>query len=123
MKLRFRNNSLRLRVNQREVKDLAGGETLAEEVQFPGDTRISYVLEPSFEGVPKASFQQGVIRVTAPREQVQQWATSDAIGLYFELPANGTTLRIAIEKDLECMDGKAEEQDPHAFPRGIGKNC
>ena len=123
MKLRFRNNSLRLRVNQREVKGLAEGETLAEEIRFPGHTRMSYVLEASLEAAPKASFQQGVIRVTAPREQVQQWATSEAIGLYFELAADGTDLRIAIEKDLECVDGKVEERDPHAFPRSISKNC
>ncbi len=41
--------------------------------------------------------------------------------MYFELPANGTVLKIAIEKDLECIEGALEERDPEAFPRGSGK--
>ncbi len=123
MKLRFRNNSLRVRVNQREVEGLAAGASLKEEVHFPGDARMTYVLEPSAQAMPEASFHQGVIRIAAPRQQVHDWANSDCVGIYFELPVNGTSLRIAIEKDLECVDGPAEERDPHAFPRSIRKNC
>jgi len=123
MKLRFRGNSLRLRVNRREVAGLAAGAVLQEEVHFPGDGQISYVLETSPQSAPEASFQQGVVRVAAPQDQVREWASSDSIGLYFDLPANGTSLRVAIEKDLECVDGPPEERDPHAFSRDISKNC
>lgn len=123
MKLRCRNNSLRLRVNRREAEGLAAGAILEEEVHFPGDARMIFVLEPSAHAMPEASFYQGVIRIAAPQEQLRDWANSDSIGLYFELPANGTSLRVAIEKDLECLDGPAEERDPHAFPRDIRKNC
>lgn len=123
MKLRFRNNSLRLRVNRREVEGLAAGAILREEVHFPGDTRMSYVLETSRQASPEASFLQGVIRVAAPQEQVRAWASSDSIGIYFDLPADGASLRVAIEKDLECVDASPQERDPDAFPRGISKNC
>lgn len=123
MKLRFRKNSLRLRVNQREVESLAAGEALEEQVYFPGDACISYVLETVLTGPPRASFRQGVIRVSAPRKEIQNWAQGDAIGLYFDLPANGAALKVAVEKDLECVDGPPEERDPDAFPRGTGKNC
>ena len=124
MKLRFRNNSVRLRVNRREVGVLAAGGPLAEQVQFPGDTSISYILEGSAQPAPQATFQDGVIRITAPLTQVSDWANCDSVGMYFELPVNGTALRIAIEKDLECVDGPEEERDPEAFPRvALGKKC
>ena len=123
MKLRFRQNSLRLRVNQREVERLAAGAILTEEVLFPGDARMAYVLEPSRDASPEASFGAGVIRVAAPQDQLREWANNDSVGIYFELPANGVSLRVAIEKDLECVDGSPEEQDPHTFPRALGKNC
>jgi hypothetical protein len=123
MKLRFRNNSLRLRVNQHEVQNLASGKTLHEEVQFPGDASLSYVLEMTPDPEPIASFRQSVIRVSAPRQEVLSWAQGDAIGLYFEFPANGAALKVAVEKDLECVDGAPEEYDPDAFPRSTGKNC
>lgn len=123
MKLRFRNNSLRFRVNQREVKGLASGAVLEEQIVFPGDGRISYSLQSSSSGQADASFEQGVIRVLAPQQQVEEWANGEAIGMYFEFPANGTPLRLAIEKDLECVDGPPQEQDPEAFPREYGKKC
>ena len=123
MKLRFRKNSLRLRVNQREVESLAGGAILTEEVLFPGDARMLYILEPSNQTSHDASFIAGVLRVAAPEDQLREWANNDSVGIYFDLPANGTSLRVAIEKDLECVDASPEDRDPDAFPRVIGKNC
>jgi hypothetical protein len=107
MKLRFRQNNLRLRVNQREVDELASGTALEEDVSFPGNARMRYILEPYGQHTAAASFE---------------WANSEAIGMYFDLPANGSVLRVAIEKDLECVDGPPEERDPDAFPRS-GKTC
>ncbi|MBV9404996.1 MAG: hypothetical protein JO211_06610 [Acidobacteriaceae bacterium] len=123
MKLRFRQNSLRLRVNRREVEGLAAGAILKEQIHFPGNVRFVYMLESSPDRTPGASFENGVIRVRAPEQQLRRWAASEEIGIYFELSGNGTSLRIAIEKDLECVDGPSEEQDPHAYPRVLSKNC
>ena len=122
MKLRFRANNLRLRVNQREVQSLAAGRALAEHVVFPGDTRLEYTLASAPTGAPKACFTNGSIQVVAPEEQIAGWAHGEEIGLYFDLPADGTTLKVAIEKDLECIDGPVGERDPDSFPR-TGKNC
>lgn len=124
MKLRFRENSLRLRVNRPEVENLAAGAALQEQVSFPGSGRFCYVLEPSQEAAPSASFRDGVLRISAPYGQMKRWARSDEIGLYFQLSADGTPLEVAIEKDLECIDGPPEERDPFAFQRSsTGKNC
>jgi hypothetical protein len=123
MKLRFRNNSLRLRVNQREVDDLAAGSAIEERVHFPADACISYVLEPSTRVDADASFENGTIRVRTPQQMIFNWAHSDSVGIYFEIPANGARLQVAIEKDLECVDGPPEEHDPDAFPRSVGKVC
>ena len=120
--MRFRQNSLRLRVNRREAENLSSGFALREYVHFPGDTQLDYVLESVPSVVPQAEFTAGTIRVAIPREQVQKWAQTDTIGMYFDLPANGGLLRIAVEKDLECVDGPPSERDPDAFPRS-GKNC
>ena len=122
MKLRFRQNSLRLRVNQREADELASGIALEEDVRFPGNARMRYILEPYGQHTAAASFEGGVIRVSAPGNDVKEWAQSEAIGMYFDLPANGSVLKVDIEKELECTHGPAEERDPDAFPRS-GKEC
>jgi len=122
MKLRFRGNSLRLRVNQREVQTLAAGIPVNERVIFPGNAGLEYVLVPSSDSAAQVSFDGGTIRVAAPDQRLADWANGQDIGLYFDFPAGSVTLKVAIEKDLECVDGPLEERDPEAFPRS-GKNC
>jgi len=109
MKLRFRQNSLRLRVNQREVDLLAAGKTLQEQVAFAGGATLDYLL--SANATSNADFDGKVIRVTAP---LAEWAKGGDIGFYFEVEPG---LKVAIEKDLECVDGPEHERDPHAYPR------
>ena len=96
---------------------------MREEVQFPGDSRLTYLLEPFGQGTATASFVAGTIRIAAPGADVKEWANSDAVGIYFHLSADGVPLKIAIEKDLECLDGAPEEQDPFAFARDAESIC
>jgi hypothetical protein len=115
MKLRFRSNSLRLRVNQREVKELAAGVELAESVDF-GTATLSYVLTPVANAKGTADFDGKQICVKAA---LADWANGEEIGFYF---VAGHGLKVAIEKDLECSDAPEEEKDPEAFPRAV-KSC
>jgi hypothetical protein len=110
MKLRFRNNSLRFRVNQREVEALASGQTLAESISFPGGASLDYTLRSLATGSNSASFDGKSISVAAP---LGHWAKGADLGFYFDL--NG--LKVSIEKDLECVDAPEDERDPHAYPR------
>jgi len=112
MKLRFRGNSLRLRVNQKEVESLAEGLELAEKITFGGGATLSYVLAPVPEGTPSSvKFDGTTIRVSTV---LRDWARGDEIGLYFYVEPG---LKVSVEKDLECVDGGEDEKDPHAFPR------
>ena len=123
MKLRFRGNTLRLRVNRREVDALASGDLVQEDVFFPNQARFTYIFEPSRNAVPLASFESNTLRVAAPLLQVRNWAHTELIGLYYNFETEGTVLKVAIEKDLECTDSTAEDNDPDAFPRTKGNNC
>ena len=112
-----------LRLNRPEVENLAAGGSLEERVDFPGGGQLVYVLESSADPAPSVTFRDGVIRVSAPDWELKDWARTDAIGLYFHAPAGKNPLKVAIEKDLECMEAPAEERDPQAFARPLGKNC
>jgi hypothetical protein len=117
MKLRFRENSLRLRLNQVETRALAAGETLSEHVQFPGNSKLAYTLIAREQSVADTTFRNNLIAIAIPRQFVQRWAESEEVGMYFDLPAGAGVLRVAVEKDLECVEGPEEERDPDAFPR------
>ena len=111
MKLRFRGNSLRLRLNRREVSALAHGETIEESVEFPAGATLSYRLTAAT--TPAANFANGTITVSMPAQTARQWSESDEIGVYFR----ADRLEVAVEKDLECVDAREEERDPFAYPR------
>jgi hypothetical protein len=115
MKLRFRKNSLRLRVNRYEVAALAAGHELSEQIVFPGGVALEYVVVSAVGG-KRADFDGKTIRVTAP---LGEWAKTEDIGFYFEVEPG---LSVAIEKDLECVDGPEDEKDPFAYPRVV-KAC
>jgi len=121
MKLRFKGNTLRLRLNQTEVRRLAEGATLKETVSFPGNAGLSYAL--SAATAPSATFSDGIIRISAPLDALTSWAAGDDLGLYLDFAATPEPLKVAIEKDLECVDGPPEDRDFDAFPRLVGKNC
>jgi hypothetical protein len=123
VKLRFRKNSLRLRLNQPEVESVASGAAVTEEVAFPGHARMTYSLQASQEDSPQVTYERGHIAVLAPEALVRDWAGGEQIGLYFELPAGASALTVALEKDLECVDGPPEERDPDAFPRPVEEVC
>ena len=123
MKLRFRKNSLRLRVNQLEVETLAAGSGLREQVHFPGGASLAYVLDIASGSTAGAELENNTIHVSLPAPDVRQWAASGEIGLYFEFPVKEESLKVAIEKDLVCIDGPEEERDPEAFPRMERSTC
>ena len=84
---------------------------------------LYYIFEPSGNATPHASFESNTLRVAAPLLQVKDWARAEVIGLYYNFETEGTVLKVAIEKDLECTDSTSEDQDPDAFPRPKGNNC
>lgn len=113
MKLRFRKDSLRLRLNQKEVSELAGGNSIEERVRFPGGAALIYRLVTGPAATFDASLTGSTITVSVPRGTLKGWEENEEIGLYHRVGA----LEIAIEKDLECVDARDEERDPYVFPR------
>jgi hypothetical protein len=113
MKLRFRKNSLRLRLNQREVAALSAGKVLEERVDFPGGSALLYRLVPEDSPDAAAKFADGTITISLPEAMARSWEQSGDIGVYYR----AGSLDVAIEKDLECTDAREEERDPLAYPR------
>ena len=122
MKLRIRGHSIRLRLGRSEVARLVAGDVVAEVTTFDplGRQRLEYHLVATADVTRvAASFEAGqrlVVRV--PTDLARSWGTTDRIGIAATQPAaDGATLRILIEKDLECLDAPAEESQADAFAR------
>ena len=121
MKLRIRGNSIRLRLKRGEVDRLAAGNKLVEETEFPGSA-FSYSLELSDNEDMVASFDNGRIEISMPREIIPEWADTDLVTLYTEqeLPGDGK-LEILVEKDFSCLEpghhrNCEDDQDTYPHP-------
>lgn len=124
MKLRIRGNSIRLRLGRSEVAQLLDTGRVVEATSFDpiGHQRLEYHLVAGTAGTVAAMLEAGnrlIIRV--PVEEVVAWGRSDRIAITASQPAEaGATLRILIEKDLECLDAPPEESQADAFARPDG---
>lgn len=118
MKLRIRNNTIRLRLSQSDVNALQEDCLLSSAISFPGGEQFSHSLECSPASVrPSASFSDGDLRVVLPESVVQAWAGSEQISIEAEqVLDSGDVLAILIEKDYQCLSPREGDDDADSFP-------
>jgi hypothetical protein len=125
MKLRMKNNSIRLRLTQSEVAQFAALGVVEETIEF-GSTDgecLIYALEKNAAETLSARFENGKITIFVPEAKADEWANSDQIGIEAlrEIGA-GKTLKILIEKDFVCATRRDGEDDADAFPHPEAEN-
>jgi hypothetical protein len=109
MKLRFQENSLRLRLSQSEVARLAETGMVEKRTDFPGDQTLSYSVESGDSNVVR--FENDSIRVIVARGVAMRWIDTDQTGIEFQ----SGPLKVLIEKDFQCLH-KPTPEDADAFP-------
>lgn len=120
MKLRMKNNSIRLRLTQSEVMRLSDLGHVEETIDFGAGFGggFTYVLrvDPDKKNVT-AIAGSGVITVVLPRSLAESWIKTDLIGLETEQPVEGgEELRLIIEKDFACLNPRPGEDQSDSFP-------
>jgi hypothetical protein len=111
VKIRFRDDSIRLRLSQREVAALAGGSAVESQTHFARGPMLLCRIAPEGAAIA-AEFGNCAITVHLPQPVVTHWAGSDSLAIEGE----DGPLRIAVEKDLECRHARPGEDDSDAFP-------
>jgi hypothetical protein len=128
MKLRVKNNSVRLRLTQAEVARLAENGRVEELIEFgvKPNQRFVYALEISTETEEiRAKLENNRITILIPKTRAEDWTQSDRTGMETEQNiGDGKTLRLLIEKDFACLEPRRGEDDADAFPHPQqGKVC
>jgi hypothetical protein len=94
-------------------------------IDFPGGSRLEYVLAASEADGFGVSFRDGVISVAVPALQLSGWHSSNQVGMNAEIDVrDGEVLKVLIEKDFRCLDGGTEDQsDAFENPLGAPASC
>lgn len=127
MKLRIRDNSIRLRLSQTEVATIRSEGLVGGRVSFAGGACLTYCLESSPACVDvEAQFADGEISVRLPEASVIAWADSDEISIEAtQSLSDGDHLTILIEKDFACLSPREgeDESDLYRHPQEGQANC
>ena len=118
MKLRIRDNSIRLRLTRGEVDELRDKGLVTRRTGFPGGRDFRYELESSPASVsPGAFLSDGVMTVRLPESTVLAWATTEQVSIHGEqLLLDGDKLSILVEKDFACLAPREGEDESDMFP-------
>ena len=117
MKLRIRDNSVRLRLTRSEVNALRKDGLVSSKIEFPGSREFNYVVESSPASVnPGAFLSDNVLTVRLPETTVLAWAASEQVTIDGEqLLDDGQRLSILVEKDFVCLVPREDEDDAEMF--------
>ena len=117
MKLRIRDNSVRLRLTQAEVEALRKEGLVSSRTRFPGGRSLIYEVESSPASVtPAAHFSENRLTIRLPETVVLAWATSQQVSMEGEQRlAEGEVLTLLVEKDFRCLAPR-DEDESDMFP-------
>ncbi len=120
MKLRLRENSIRLRLLQNEVTQLREIGNVSETIVFGVNPteNLTYSLRTSAEVLEiSAQMINNQIEIFLPMLMAGNWADSDEAGLYgLQKIGDLAVLKIVVEKDFVCVDRPLDEDNKDAFP-------
>lgn len=118
MKLRLRDNSVRLRLARGEVDAVKRDGLVSARTDFPGGPGLRYQLESSPAAVsPETLLSDNVLTVRLPETDVLAWATTDQVSIRGEQRlAGGDELTILVEKDFACLAPREGEDESDMYP-------
>ena len=111
MKIRIKENSLRIRLLKSEVDKLEAEGYLEAETSFVNN-KLVYALESIEEGNQlTVDFMDNKITMFVPLSLLNGWAQNSVVGFNAQMPLteNGS-LFLLLEKDFVCTDATTEDQ-------------
>ena len=118
VKIRIRDNSVRLRLTRGEVEEINANGVVTSTTGFPGSREFRYSLESSPASVnPAAFYSDNEIRVRLPETVVHAWATTEQVSIEGEqVLDDGGKLTILVEKDFACLAPREGEDESDMYP-------
>ena len=122
MKIRIRGNSVRIRLSKSEVAQFATEGYVEERTEFANSSLV-YTVKSSEGETLSADFANGNITLYVPVNTLQQWASTDMVGMDYNMPLpNGRQLYLLIEKDFKCIDAPVTEDQSDMYENPL-KAC
>ncbi|MCA6075252.1 DUF7009 family protein [Fulvivirga sedimenti] len=117
MKIRILGNSLRLRLSQSEVANLAEDMHVSDSINF-GGRKLIYALQGADVESISAEYNGDIITVNVPESQIREWTASEQVGFdHRQKLTDNSYLNILVEKDFACLVPRKGEEDLFPNPQ------
>jgi hypothetical protein len=124
MKLRLKGNSIRVRLDRRDIELLTDKGRVDDAVRFGPGLAFSYAVEAGLapRGRPTAHYTVGCLTIRIDPDDADEWLAGDRVGFDHQQPVDRGVVRVLLEKDFACIDRPAgqEADDAYAFPNPSG---
>ncbi|MEZ5344646.1 MAG: hypothetical protein R2681_03725 [Pyrinomonadaceae bacterium] len=125
MKLRLRENTIRIRLLRSEIAQLEETGSLTETIKFGADQKLVYMvaIDDNVAEV-SAAVENAIISISIPKKAAESWINSEDVGLTNDQKVDQqTVLNILIEKDFVCLSRPMEGDNLDAFPNPEAEKC
>lgn len=113
---------MRIRVSKSEVDKFLSDGILQEKTDF-GNNIFQYSLKKFHGKNLSAEFTNGAIAFFVPATSLNEWATTNKVGIEHHLPVgDGNELYLLLEKDFKCIDADITEDQSDYFENPV-KSC
>lgn len=120
MKLRIKGNTIRFRLTQTELDKINTG-SVEDQTGFPGGSSLTYKIQKGKSYA--AEFAQDVLTITVPAEIINDWVTTDKVGIENSVGlTDGSRLDILLEKDFKCLTERPTEDESDMFSNPLEKH-
>jgi hypothetical protein len=117
VKLRIKGDSLRLRLAQGEMRELAERGEVEDRISFPGGAALRYRLRIDHNNKEiSSSYASNLIEILVPEAQARRWCDTDLVTLSATQAHGAGGLRIVLEKDWACLAPREGEDESDNFP-------
>lgn len=121
MKIRIKDNSVRYRLTQSEVKQFCETGKVNAHTPFPESQLFYQIIRKDEIDSLTAKFENGQIILEVPSHLAKNWDTDERVGFNHQQKLeDGSILHLLIEKDFVCLDNTMEDQsDNYPNPKAI----
>lgn len=114
MKLRINNQSIRLRLSQKDIVNLGANNNISEPLYWgPQENDILvYKLSLIEEGVSQVKIKSEEINIIVSKSEIAQWLQhEELVSFEFFVATHSGPLMILIERDFKCLTPRKENED------------
>lgn len=122
MKIRFRKNSIRYRLDQVDIRSLKEKGFCEERIDIP-PANMLFSLNVSEGDAKSILFDLSYLKLDIPSELIASVIEGSRNGFECEIPGTGdSVLKILVERDFRCLVPRREE-DSDAFDNPLQGNA